>query len=161
MGFIGLAYEGISSFLHNRRHEALHKAVTAMENKVNIQHNKLIHLEDSMVLYGIYNAETLEKLIHTAHQMHNITTPNERLFACKPISSFTYYLTKVGVNHYAINSLLYLRIREKYVKMYIEFIIEICMYAKAIRILSRGYLPISLIPPLKLQDILNTVKNPI
>ena len=26
-GFIGLAYEGISSFLHNRRHKALHKAV--------------------------------------------------------------------------------------------------------------------------------------
>ena len=26
-GFIGLAYEGISSFLHNRRHKALHKNV--------------------------------------------------------------------------------------------------------------------------------------
>ena len=26
-GFIGLAYEGISSFLHNRRHKALHKVV--------------------------------------------------------------------------------------------------------------------------------------
>ena len=25
-GFIGLAYEGISSFLHNRRHKALHKS---------------------------------------------------------------------------------------------------------------------------------------
>ena len=24
-GFIGLAYEGISSFLHHRRHKALHK----------------------------------------------------------------------------------------------------------------------------------------
>ena len=29
-GFIGLAYEGISSFLHNRKHKALHKAVKAM-----------------------------------------------------------------------------------------------------------------------------------
>ena len=35
-GFIGLAREGISSFLHNRRHKALHKVVTVMENKVNI-----------------------------------------------------------------------------------------------------------------------------
>ena len=25
-----------------------------------LQHNKLMHLEDSMVMYGIYNAETLE-----------------------------------------------------------------------------------------------------
>ena len=46
-GFRGLAYEGISSFLHNRRHKALHKAIKAMETKTNIQHNKLIHLEDS------------------------------------------------------------------------------------------------------------------
>ena len=28
-GFIGLAYEGISSFLHNRKHKALHKAVSS------------------------------------------------------------------------------------------------------------------------------------
>ena len=38
---IGLAYEGISNFLHNRRHKALHKAIVAMENKVNLQQNKL------------------------------------------------------------------------------------------------------------------------
>ena len=59
-GFISLAYEGISSFLHNRRHKALHKAVVAMESKVNLQCKKLISLEDSMAMYGIYNAETLE-----------------------------------------------------------------------------------------------------
>ena len=28
--FVVLAFEGISSFLHNRRHKALHKAVKAM-----------------------------------------------------------------------------------------------------------------------------------
>ena len=107
-GFIGLAYEGISSFLHNRRHKVLYKAVVAVENKVNVQCNILIHLEDSMVMYGIYNAKPLEKLITTPHQMHNITTPNERLFAGKLGSSFTWHLTKDGVNHYAINT-LYLR----------------------------------------------------
>ena len=52
-----------------------------MENKINLQHNKIIHLEDSMVIYSIYNLETLEKLIDTIHQMHNTTTPNENLFA--------------------------------------------------------------------------------
>ena len=34
--FIGLAYEGISSFLHHRRNKALHKAVNAMDDKANI-----------------------------------------------------------------------------------------------------------------------------
>ena len=39
-GFIGLAYEGISSFLHHRGHKALHKAVKAIETKTDIQHKK-------------------------------------------------------------------------------------------------------------------------
>ena len=36
--FIGLANEGISSFLHHRQNKALHKAVTAMDNKASFQH---------------------------------------------------------------------------------------------------------------------------
>ena len=44
--FIGLAYEGFSTFLHYKRQKALHKAVHTMENKVYIQCNKIFHLED-------------------------------------------------------------------------------------------------------------------
>ena len=133
-----------------------------MENKVNIQCNKLIYIEDSMVMYSTYNAETLEKLITTVHKMHNITTLNGRLFAIKLSSLFTWYLTKNGVMHYAINSLLYLRtLRKKYVKMYEEFIIQLCIYAIVIRILSKSDLPISLISPSKLQEILDAVKKAI
>ena len=89
-----------------------------MENKINLQCNKIIHLEDSMVMYGIYNLRTLEKLITTVHKMHNVTTLNEKLFSCKLSSWYTWYLTKDGIGHYAINSFLYLRIlREKYVKI--------------------------------------------
>ena len=36
--FIGLAYEGISSFLHHKQNKALHKAVRAMDSKATIQH---------------------------------------------------------------------------------------------------------------------------
>ena len=109
-------------------------AVKAMETKVNIQHYKLIHLEDSLVMYGVYNAETLEKLISTVHQRYNTTTPNERLFAGELSTAFIWYVIKNRVNHYAINLLLYLRI----------------LYIK-------GYLPVSLISPTKLQEILNAV----
>ena len=48
-GFIGLAYEGISSFLDHKRQKALHKAVHAIKNNVDLQCNKIFHLEDSMV----------------------------------------------------------------------------------------------------------------
>ena len=80
-GFIGLVYEEISSFLHNRRHKALHKAVKTLDSKTTTQCNKLMYLEDSMVIYGIYNAETLERLMNTVHCIHSYTSSNEKLFA--------------------------------------------------------------------------------
>ena len=44
--FIGLAYEGISSFLHHKRNKALHKAIKAMDSKAITQCNKLMQLEN-------------------------------------------------------------------------------------------------------------------
>ena len=44
-----------------------------MDNKANIQYNKLMQLENSMLMYNIYNAETLEKLFTTVHNIHNTT----------------------------------------------------------------------------------------
>ena len=32
-----------------------------MNDQINIPHNKLMKLDDTMLMYGIYNAETLEK----------------------------------------------------------------------------------------------------
>ena len=66
-GFIGLVLEGISSLLHNRRH----KAVKAMSVTTDMQRNKLAHLENTLVMYGIYNAETLENLVKTVHALHS------------------------------------------------------------------------------------------
>ena len=38
-------------------------------------------LDNTMLMYGIYNAETLEKLIQTVHEIHNVTFSHEKLFA--------------------------------------------------------------------------------
>ena len=70
-----------------------------------------MQLENSMLIYSIYNAETLEKLITTVHSIHNTTSSHERLFAGQH-SSFifsTLYVHSLGLHHYSINSLLYLR----------------------------------------------------
>ena len=42
--------------------KAFHKAVVARDNEINLQFNKIINLEDSMIMYSIYNSETVEKL---------------------------------------------------------------------------------------------------
>ena len=77
---IGLAFEGISSFLHHERHKALQKAVNIINSKVEIDHNRVYHLEDTMIMYGKYNSDTLMDLIKTVHQMQNFTTWKEKIF---------------------------------------------------------------------------------
>ena len=85
-----------------------------MYSKTTIQHNKLMQLENSMLMYGVNNAETLEKLINTVHQIHSTTSLHERLFVGQQ-SSLTPRLLRslhanaVGLEYYSINSLLYLR----------------------------------------------------
>ena len=76
-GFIGLAYKGISSFLQRKCEDALQKAMIAMNNKVNFQCNKLLNLDNTMLMYGIYNAETLQELINTVQDIHNVTSSHE------------------------------------------------------------------------------------
>ena len=148
---IGLAYEGISSFFHHKRHKALHKAVAVMDKKTNIQCNRIHHMEGTMIMYGVYNSDTLTDLIDTVHRMQNFTTWNEETFAGKLHDWMELYSHEKGVHNYVINSVLFLTmVREKYVKMYDRFIEELKLHSKVIRVLSKGYLLISLLPPSKL-----------
>ena len=135
-----------------------------MDSKTTIQCNKLIQLENSMLMYDVYNAETLEKLINTVHHKHNTTSSHERLFAGQQRSLTLRSLNAItlGLQHYSINSLLYLRtVQDKYIALYKELITQLCIYAISIRILAKGYLPISPITPSKLREILSDVKSAI
>ena len=112
-----------------------------------------------MIMYGVYNSDTLKDLIDTVHRMQNFTNWNEKTFAGKLHDWMDVYSRDEGVHNYAINSVLFLTtVQEKYVKMYERFIEEIKLYSRAIRVLSKGYLPISLLPPSKLEKVLNEVR---
>ena len=107
-----------------------------------------------MLMCGIYNAETLEKLIKTVHDIHSTTSSHERLFVGQHSSSTfkLLYAHSLGLHHYCINSLLYLRtIQDKYITIYRELISQLCIYASVIRILAKGYLPNTLVTPSKLK----------
>ena len=157
---IGLAFEGISSFLHHKRHKALQKVVIVINSKAEINHNRVYHLEDTMVMYGKNNLDTLMDVINTVHHMHNVTTWKEKIF----VSEMNEWLkNKLAHIHnefdYSIDAILFLTtIKEKYVRMYEKFIAEPRSYSKAIRIHSKVHLPITLITPSKLEAILKQAK---
>ena len=135
-----------------------------MDSKTTIQCNKLMQLENSMLMYGVFNTELLEKFISNVHHIHNTTSLHERLFA-EQQSSLTLrslYANALGLQHHFIDSLLYLRtVQDKCNTLYKELITQLCIYATSIRILAKGYLPISLITPSKLREILNNVETAI
>ena len=163
LGFLGLAFEGILSFLHHKRHKALQKAVKAIYITMDAQRNKLMHLENSLIIYGVYNGETLAKLVETVQVLHSHQSLAEQLFVGQQVAAYKIYSKMQhahGVQHYVMNTLLYLcTIKEKYIAIYNEFITQLCIYVKATRILAKVYLPISLINPYKLQEIINSVKE--
>ena len=131
-----------------------------MKKRQDIEQNRVFHLEDSMIMYGVYNVDTLEKLIQMVHKMNNRSVWYEKLYAGQVNDWYDKYAISQGVNYYAIHSLLYLRtIQEKYIKMYERFVNQLKEYSSAIRVLSKGYLPISLLPPSKLAKILHEVKQ--
>ena len=130
-----------------------------MNNEVNFQCNKLLKLDNTMLMYRIYNAGRLEKLINTVQEIHNITSLHERLFAeHNPALLRLLYTNALGMQQYAFDLLLFMRVvQDKYISLYKEFITQLKSYISAIKILAKGYLPITLITPSKLQEILADV----
>ena len=132
-----------------------------MDSKTTIQSNKLMQLENSMLMYEVYNTETLEKFINAVHHIQNTTSLHEKLFAGKQnsLKLRSLYVNTLGLKHYSINSLLYLRtVQDKYIALYKELITQLCISQHQ---LEFGYLSILLITPSKLREILNDVKTAI
>ena len=102
-----------------------------MNNQAVIQHNKLIKLDNTMLMYRIYNAETLEKLINTVQEIHNVTSSHEKLFAGEhnPTMFRLLYMDPLGIQQYAFNLLLFLRVvQDKYISLYRELITQLRSY---------------------------------
>ena len=54
-------------------------------------------------MYGVYNAETLEKLISNVHRIHNTTSLHAGQQSSLTLRSL--YANALGLQHYCINSL--------------------------------------------------------
>ena len=80
-----------------------------MNNQTDIQCNKLIKLDNTMLMYGLYNTETLDKLINTVQEIHNVTSSHEKLFEGEhnPTMFRPLYMDALGIQQYAFNSLFF------------------------------------------------------
>ena len=95
-------------FLHHKRHNTLNEAVKVMERKTDLQHNKIHHLEDTMIMHGVYNSDTLMELIDTVHRMHNTTSWRDRTFVGNLNQWLELYFHQADIGNYTVNSILFL-----------------------------------------------------
>ena len=131
---IGLTFEGISSFLHHKRHKAPQKSVNALNSKMNIDHNRVHHLEDTMIMYGKYNSNTIMELVNMVHQMQNVTMWKEKIFVSEMNNWLKHKLEDIHSEFdYSMDAVLFLTtVKEKYIRMYEKFLNELGSYSKAI-----------------------------
>ena len=62
-----------------------------MSISTDMQRNKLMHLENILVMLRIYNAETLENFVKTVHALHSRHTLYEGLFTGQTSATYEAY----------------------------------------------------------------------
>ena len=117
-----------------------------MKEKSDLQHNRVYHLEDTMIMYSKYNSDTLMDLINNVHHMQNLTSWKEKMFAGKMTEWVKKELVKSKNEYsYSVDTILFLTmVAERYVKQYERFIAELKSYSKDIRVLSKGHSQIAI-----------------
>ena len=81
-----------------------------MSISMDMQRNKLMHLENSLVMYRIYNAKTSENVVKTVNTLHSRQILYKGLFAGQTSAVYEAYSQMhgaYGIQHYAVNSMLY------------------------------------------------------
>ena len=114
------------------------------------------------LLHEIQQNEKITLLINTVQDIHNVTSSHEKLFAVEhnPTMFRLLYMNALGIQQYAFNLLLFLRVvQDIYISLHKELITQLRSYVSAIRVLAKGYLPTTLITPSKLLEILAEVKK--
>ena len=109
-------FEGISSFLHHKQHKALQKAVKVLNSRESIDHNRVYHLEDTMIMYNKYSSDTLMELVNMVHQMQNVTMWKEQIFVSEMNNWLKHKLENIHSEFdYSMDAVLFLTtIKEKY-----------------------------------------------
>ena len=150
-GLATIAVESIGSFLQKKHNTALSKGLIAIKSDQSLAWNSIKQLEDDFLLYGKYNLDSLEKIIHTVnhlgdrvHQMEKLLLGKDHTVATQQFLHSSY----IGRLLFAHKLNIYLTsIQETQLRLYDELERVPREFLSAVRILSKGYLPASLFPP--------------
>ena len=150
-GLATIAIESIGAFLQKKRNKALEKGLKAIKSDQDLTWNSIKQLEDDFLLYGKYNLDSLEKIIHTVnhlgdrvHQMEGLLMGKDHSVATRQFLHSNY----LGRLLFAHRLNIYLTsVQETQLRLYDELERVLREFLSAVEILSRGYLPASLFPP--------------
>ena len=166
-----IAVESIGSFLQKKCNAALSKGLNAIKSDQSLAWNSIKQLEDDdFLLYGKYNLDSLEKIIHTVNHLGERVHRMEELLMGKDHSVATQQLlhaNSIGRLLFTHKLNIYLMsVQETQLRLYDELERVLREFLSAAKILSKGYLPASLFPPTILCRITSNVlqmvqkKNP-
>ena len=156
-GLATIAVESIGSFLQKKRNRALYKGLGAIKSDQLLTWNSIKQLEDDYLLYGKYNLDSLEKIIHTVNHLGDRVHRMEELLMGKDHGVATrqfLHASYIGRLLFAHKLHIYLTsVQETQLRLYDELERVLREFLSAVRILSKGYLPASLFPPTTLRRI--------
>ena len=169
-GLATIAVESIGSFLQRKRNAALAKGIKAIKSDQKLAWNSVKQIEDDFLLYGKYNLDSLEKIVHTinhlgdrVHHMESLLMGNDSLVTKEQFL----HVNSIGRLHFANKLNIYLTtVQETQLRLYDELERVLKIFLSAAETLSKGYLPASLFPPSVLCNITSSAlkmvqkKNP-
>ena len=159
-GLIGMAVEGVKYFIHQRRMKAMRKAYEELSTKQNIQKNQLYQYKQDLLLYGKYSIGTTDEIIDGLNLLHNRTIQQDALFHNWTKREIIARYNNENGRRLIFDFLKYIHMyHERYLVLQQHLIEELEGLMNAIRILSRGYIPINLIPPTQLLKMIAQVEE--
>ena len=156
-GLATIAVESIGALLQKKCNKASGKGLKAIKSDQTLAWNSIKQLEDDFLLYGKYNIDSLEKIIHTinhlgdrVHQMENLLMGKDRSVATRQFLHSNY----LGRLLFAHKLSIYLTsVQETQLRLYDELERLLREFLSAVEVLSKGYLPASLFSPSTLHRI--------
>ena len=160
-GLVTLAVESISGYLQSKRNRMISMAMDELKTQNRIHNNRLNRYKSDLLMYGNFQINSSEKLVDSLCDMYDKITLVEEYMVNHTDYWLSRYLSdSTGVARYANDMAIYLStLNVKFLDLYRDLLHNVEKLLMAIKTLSEGKIPITLIPPKMLEDFTENVKQ--